>query len=71
VLALTLKADRGRLTDSNCLVLDLADGSRVRVWLVEKENGKVRVVVDAPRSVTIRRGTLLGAAACTPEEQSK
>jgi hypothetical protein len=66
VLALTVPT-AGELYSSNCLVLDLPDGSRVRVWLKKPDRrGRVRVVIDAPRQVIATRGKLLGAAAEGP-----
>jgi hypothetical protein len=52
----------------NCLVLDLPDGSRVRVWMLKKpgKSGRVRVAIDAPRSVLIRRGEHVGPDAESP-----
>lgn len=58
-----------RCEDFNCLVLDLPDGSRVRVWLTRgsKRRNKLRCVIDAPHSVVVTRGKLLGDAARGPE----
>jgi hypothetical protein len=58
-----------KLADWNCVVFDLADGTRVRAWLTGdgSPTNKVRVVIDAPKAVKILRGKLLGAEACGPE----
>jgi hypothetical protein len=48
--------------DRNCVVFDLPDGRRVRLWIVpsdRQERGAVRVGIDAPRDVAIVRGELL------------
>jgi hypothetical protein len=65
VLQIPFAAD---LESHNCIVLDVPTGERVRVWLTPtsptsptSRNG-ARVVIDAPESVVITRGKLLGAA---------
>jgi hypothetical protein len=56
MLCLTLHA-RESLAADNCLVLDLPDGRRVRVWLKPTNSpGRVKLVIDSPHDVRIRRG---------------
>ena len=75
MLALTRRVRRGEtLASNNCLVLDCPDGGRVRIWLLEKPGcggSQVKVVIDAPDAVTIRRGEHLddeGGCADGPRE---
>lgn len=63
MLVVRIRPDPEELGQDNCLVLDLPDGQRVRVWLTETSRFGVKCVVDAPRAVTVRRGTLVGADA--------
>lgn len=44
----------------NCVILDLPDGTRIRLWLLRvRGHDCPRVAIDAPRSVSISRGELL------------
>ena len=63
VLQIPFSAD---LESHNCIVLDVPTGERVRVWLTPTSRNGARVVIDAPESVVITRGKLLGAAAEGP-----
>ena len=63
VLQIPFAAD---LESRNCIVLDMPTGERVRVWLTPTSRNGSRVVIDAPESVVITRGKLLGAAAEGP-----
>jgi sRNA-binding carbon storage regulator CsrA len=52
-----LPADQRRARrEESVIVLVLADGSEVRVWLCEARDGTARIGVDAPEAVQIERG---------------
>ena len=63
MLVLTVPSDPDQLGRNNCLVLDLPEGKRIRLWLTDSTDKGVRLVIDAPRSVFIRRGRVVGAEA--------
>lgn len=68
-MALVLsRAVRESRDADNCLLFDLPDGSLIRLWLTPKAHGArgVRCVIDAPRTVHVRRGELCPAAAVEP-----
>ncbi len=57
-----------RLAPRNCLVFEFADGTRVRVWLTPRSGDNVRAIIEAPKSVVITRGKLVGEGARGPAE---
>jgi hypothetical protein len=63
VLVLRVRPDPDELGQDNCLVLDMPDGSRVRVWVTESNRFGVKFVIDAPLRVKVTRGKLLGPEA--------
>lgn len=63
MLVLTVPPDAAELGQRNCIVMDLPDGQRVRFWLCETSRRGVKIVIDAPPVVHVRRGPLVGADA--------
>lgn len=60
MLVIRIRPDPDELGQDNCLVLDMPDGSRVRVWVTETNRHGIKFVIDAPARVKVTRGTLLG-----------
>ena len=58
-------ARRDHLGRNNCVVLDLPDATRLRVWVVAVpgRGNRVRLVVDAPDGAAARAGEAVGREA--------
>jgi hypothetical protein len=56
----------------NCVILDLPDGRRVRLWIIPdtRERGSVGVGIDAPLDVKILRGEHLDPLELNPNSAS-
>jgi len=63
MLVLSRRVRHESLARNNLLVFDLADGGRVRLWLVQKRlpdgraaQDEVKCLIKAPPTVKVRRG---------------